>query len=126
SLPQLVFFRILQGLAGGGLQPSSQAILLDTFPRERQGAAMTMFGVAALTGPIVGPTLGGWLVVSYDWRWIFYINLPTGVLAFALSYALLRDPPHLAEQKAALARQPFRFDGIGLGLLAIVMSCWEV
>lgn len=126
SLEQLVLFRVLQGLAGGGLQPSSQAILLDTFPRQQQGTAMTLFGVAALTGPIVGPTLGGWLVVSYDWRWIFYINLPVGVLAFVASYLVLRDPPYLQRQRSELSRQPLRFDGIGLGLLALTMGCWEV
>src|SRR6266576_3919193 len=70
SLRQIILFRVLQGLAGGGLQPSSQGVLLDAFPPEKQGAAMTMFGIAALIGPIVGPTLGGWLVVNYDWRWI--------------------------------------------------------
>jgi DHA2 family multidrug resistance protein len=71
SLGQIILFRVIQGLAGGGLQPSSQAVLLDTFPREKQGAAMTMFGVAALIGPIVGPTLGGYLTDNYNWRWIF-------------------------------------------------------
>ena len=80
SLLQIILFRLMQGLAGGGLQPSSQAILLDSFPPEKQAAA-TMFGVAALVGPIVGPTLGGWLVDNYSWRWIFYINIPTGTLA---------------------------------------------
>ena len=95
ALPQLILFRVLQGLAGGGLQPSSQAVLLDSFPREKQGAAMTMFGVAALLGPIVGPTLGGWLVDTYDWRWIFYINLPVGVIGFLACYALLDDPAYL-------------------------------
>lgn len=126
SLPQLILFRVLQGMAGGGLQPSSQAILLDAFPPERQGAAMTLFGIAALTGPIVGPTLGGWLVVNYDWRWIFYINVPVGVLAFAASYWVLRDPPYLVAERAKLARQPLRFDGIGLGLLALTMTSWEI
>src|SRR5919201_826012 len=92
SLEQLILFRILQGLAGGGLQPSSQAILLDSFPREKQGAAQTMFGVAALLGPTVGPTLGGWLVVNYNWRWIFYINVPVGIVGFLACYALLEDP----------------------------------
>lgn len=126
NLNELILFRILQGLAGGGLQPSSQSILLDAFPRERQGAAMTLFGVAALTAPIVGPTLGGWLVVSYDWRWIFYINLPVGALAFAASYMLLDDPDYLKRQRAELQRQPFRIDAIGVGLLALTMSCWEI
>src|ERR1043165_9059621 len=92
SLEQMILFRVIQGLAGGGLQPSSQGILLDSFPREKQGSAMTMFGVAALIGPIVGPTLGGWLVDNYDWRWIFYINLPFGAVGFLACYLLLEDP----------------------------------
>src|SRR6201987_1476154 len=74
SLEQLILFRVLQGLAGGGLQPSSQAILLDAFPQEKQGSAMTMFGIAALIAPVLGPTLGGWITDNYEWRWIFYIN----------------------------------------------------
>ena len=105
-MPQLILFRVLQGLAGGGLQPSSQAVLLDSFPREKQGAAMTMFGVAALLGPIVGPTLGGWLVDTYNWRWIFYINLPVGVLGFLACYALLDDPAYLKEERAKLKKRP--------------------
>src|SRR5438309_3808745 len=89
NLPQLILFRVLQGLAGGGLQPSSQGILLDSFPREKQGVAMTLFGFAALLAPIVGPTLGGWITDSYSWRWVFFINVPVGLLAFAACYALL-------------------------------------
>jgi MFS transporter, DHA2 family, multidrug resistance protein len=126
SLLQLILFRIIQGMAGGGLQPSSQAILLDAFPREKQGAAQTMFGVAALVGPIVGPTLGGWLVVNYDWRWIFYINVPTGIVGFLACYALLDDPDYLKQERAELKKRPLNFDGIGLGLLALVMASWEV
>ena len=87
---------------------------------------MTMFGIAALLGPVVGPTLGGWLVVTYDWRWIFYINLPVGILGFLACYALLQDPPYLQAERAELKTQPFNFDGIGLGLLALVMASWEV
>src|SRR6516164_9029698 len=86
SLGQIILFRVIQGLAGGGLQPSSQGVLLDAFPPEKQGAAQTMFGVAALLAPVVGPTLGGYLTVQYDWRWIFYINLPVGAIGFVLSY----------------------------------------
>src|SRR6058998_2990631 len=73
-----ILARVLQGLAGGGLQPSSQGILLDAFPPEKQGAAQTLFGIAALLAPVVGPTLGGYLTVNYNWRWIFYINIPVG------------------------------------------------
>ena len=117
---------MIQGLAGGGLQPSSQGILLDSFPPEKQGAAMTMFGIAALLGPVVGPTLGGWLVDTYDWRWIFYINLPVGVIGFLACYALLDDPHYLKQERAELKKRPLNFDGIGLGLLALAMASWEV
>src|SRR5262252_8563906 len=126
NLGQLILFRVIQGLAGGGLQPSSQAVLLDTFPREKQGVAMTLFGLAALLAPVVGPTLGGWITDSYSWRWVFFINIPVGLLAFAACYALLRDPYYLTKQRAELKRQPFSFDAIGLSLLVIVMVCWEV
>ena len=126
SLGQLILFRVVQGLAGGGLQPSSQAVLLDAFPREKQGAAMTLFGLAALLAPVVGPTLGGWLTDQYQWRWIFFINLPVGLLALAGCYFLLRDPDYLVEERKELRRRPFHFDSIGLSLLVIGMVCWEV
>jgi DHA2 family multidrug resistance protein len=126
SLEQLILFRILQGLAGGGLQPSSQGVLLDAFPPEKQGAAMTMFGLAALLAPVVGPTLGGYLTDYYDWRWIFYINLPVGSLAFLMSFLLLEDPDYLKQERAKLRSKPLRLDGIGLGLLALAISAWEV
>jgi MFS transporter, DHA2 family, multidrug resistance protein len=126
SLGQLILFRVFQGLAGGGLQPSSQGVLLDAFPTEKQGVAMTLFGFAALIAPIVGPTLGGWITDSYSWRWIFWINVPVGFLVLAGCYALLRDPDYLVAQRAELRKQLFRFDLIGLSLLVIVMVCWEV
>ena len=126
SLTQIILFRVIQGLAGGGLQPSSQGILIDSFPPEKQGAAMSMFGIAALCGPIVGPTLGGWLVVNYDWRWIFYINVPVGAVALVAAYFLVQDPEYLKDERAKLNRQPLNFDYIGLGLLALAVSCWEI
>jgi len=126
SLGQLILFRVIQGLAGGGLQPSSQSILLDAFPREKQGVAMTLFAFAALIAPIVGPTLGGWITDTYSWRWVFLINVPVGLLALAGCYALLREPDYLIAQRAALRKQPFEFDSIGLSLLAIVAVSWEV
>jgi MFS transporter, DHA2 family, multidrug resistance protein len=126
SLFQIILFRVIQGLAGGGLQPSSQGVLLDSFPPEKQGAAQTLFGIAALLAPIVGPTLGGWLVVNYDWRWIFLINVPVGIVALAAAYFLVDDPDYLKQQRAELRRQPLDFDYIGLGLLALVMSSWEI
>jgi len=126
SLGQLILFRVIQGLAGGGLQPSSQGVLLDAFPPEKQGVAMTLFGLAALLAPVVGPTLGGWLTDQYEWRWIFLINVPNGLLAFAGCYALLRDPDYLTRQRTELRSRPFHFDSIGLSLLIIVMVSWEV
>jgi len=126
SLGQLILFRVVQGLAGGGLQPSSQAVLLDAFPQEKQGIAMTLFGLAALLAPVVGPTLGGWITDSYSWRWVFYLNVPVGLVAFGACYALLRDPDYLVKERAELRRQPLRFDTIGLSLLVIVMVSWEV
>jgi DHA2 family multidrug resistance protein len=126
SLGQLILFRVLQGLAGGGLQPSSQGVLLDAFPVERQGMAMTLFGVAALIAPVVGPTLGGWITDSYSWRWVFWINVPIGLLALGACALTLRDPDYMTEERTALRKQKFSFDGIGLSLLVIVMVCWEV
>ncbi|RBP11433.1 DHA2 family multidrug resistance protein [Roseiarcus fermentans] len=126
NLGQLILFRVIQGLAGGGLQPSSQGVLLDAFPRERQGVAMTLFGFAALLAPVVGPTLGGWITDSYSWRWVFLINVPVGIFALGGCYALLRDPDYLVAERAELRKQPFHFDSIGLSLLVIVMVSWEV
>jgi DHA2 family multidrug resistance protein len=126
TLGQMIFFRIVQGLAGGGLQPCSQGVLLDAFPTEKQGTAMTLFGVAAIIAPIVGPTLGGWLCVNYDWRWIFLVNVPIGVFSLIAAYLVVEDPDYLKTERAELSRQPLSFDYIGLGVLALVMSCWEV
>jgi DHA2 family multidrug resistance protein len=126
SLTQMILFRVIQGLAGGGLQPSSQGVLLDAFPPEKQGTAMTLFGVAAMIAPIVGPTLGGWLCVNYDWRWIFLINVPIGLLALVAAYGVVDDPAYLKRERAELRCQPLNFDYIGLGLLVLIMSCWEI
>ena len=125
SLPQLILYRVIQGLAAGGLQPSGQAILLDSIPSEKQGAAQTMFVIALLVGPIVGPVFSGWLVRNYDWRWIFYVNAPVGLVSFLACYALLEDPDHLRQERAELKKRPLNFDGIGLGLLALVIASWE-
>jgi DHA2 family multidrug resistance protein len=126
SLAQMILFRIIQGLAGGGLQPCSQGILMDSFPPEKQGTAMTLFGVAAILGPIVGPTLGGWLCVNYDWRYIFLINVPIGVVSLIAGYWTVEDPEYLKKEVAELRRGPLNFDYIGLGLLSLVMACWEI
>lgn len=126
ALWQLILFRVIQGLAGGGLQPSSQGVLLDAFPAERQGMAMTLFGLAALIAPVVGPTLGGWITDHYSWRWVFLINVPVGLLATIACALTVQDPPYLREQRAELRQKPFSFDSIGLLLLVVVMVSWEV
>src|SRR6201995_4239004 len=109
GLGQLIVFRVLQGLAGGGLQPSHQGALLSVFPVERQGMAMTLFGLAALIAPVVGPTLGGWITDDYSWRWVFWINIPVGLLALSACAITLRDPEYLTAQRAALRKRPFSF-----------------
>jgi MFS transporter, DHA2 family, multidrug resistance protein len=126
SLGQLILFRVMQGLAGGGLQPSSQGILLDSFPAEKQGAAQTMFGVAALLAPVVGPTLGGYITDEYSWRWIFLINIPVGIAALVLCAMVVRDPEYLQDQRRESKKKPLNFDILGLSLLAMTMVCWEV
>ena len=126
GLGEMILFRVIQGLAGGGLQPCSQGILMDSFPPEKQGTAMTLFAVAAVLGPVVGPTLGGWLCVDYNWRWIFLINVPIGLVSLLAAYPTVEDPEYLKKERAALSGKPLNFDYIGLGLLSLVMACWEV
>ena len=110
SLPMLILWRVVQGVAGGGLQPVSQAILLDTFPAERRAAGMAVYGVAALTAPVLGPTLGGWITDNYSWRWIFYINIPAGLLSLFLNGLLVEDPGYLKREWASLRRRGLRID----------------
>ncbi len=126
SLPMLIASRVLQGLAGGGLQPSSQGILLDAFPKEKAGTAMTIFGIAALLAPVVGPTLGGYITDNYGWRWIFLLNAPVGLLALFLCRRVVVDPPYLEEERATMRREHRRFDTLGLSLLSMTMICWEI
>ena len=101
SLTQLIIFRILQGLTGGGLQPLAQAILLETFPKERHGHAMAAFGIGILLAPILGPTLGGWITDNYSWRWIFYLNLPVGALSLFLMNKFVFDPHYVKRGNGA-------------------------
>jgi DHA2 family multidrug resistance protein len=126
TLGALIAFRVLHGLAGGGLQPSSQGILLDAFPREKQGAAQTLFGIAALLAPVVGPTLGGYITDNYGWRWIFYLNLPVGAFALLVCSMVVTDPPYITEQRERMRKNPSRFDTLGLCLLSVTMVAWEI
>src|SRR5881394_3092219 len=104
SLGLLILFRVIQGVGGGGLQPMAQAILADSFPPQRRGLAFALYGITAVLAPTLGPTLGGWITFNYSWRWIFFINLPVGVLTLALVLRMVEDPPYLARLKAAGVR----------------------
>jgi len=122
SLGMLLLFRVLQGAFGGGLQPMTQAILADSFPPEKRGLAFALYGVSVICGPAIGPTLGGWITDNYSWRWIFYINVPAGILAVLLVSQLVEDPPYLSSMGKSMAR----FDYIGFGLLAIGVGALQV
>src|ERR1700686_2918930 len=95
SLPFLIFFRVIQGACGGGLQPLSQAILLESFPQEKRGQAMAFWALGIVVAPMLGPVAGGWLTDNYSWRWVFYINVPIGALSVLLTYLFIFDPPYL-------------------------------
>lgn len=124
SLGVLIIFRILQGIGGGGLAPSEQAILADTFPPSMRGIAFAVYGMAVVVAPAIGPTLGGWITDNYTWRWIFYINIPVGLLSLFLTSRLVEDPPYLAEERAK--RGVFRVDYVGLGLIALAIACLQL
>jgi DHA2 family multidrug resistance protein len=123
TLGALIVFRILQGLGGGALQPMSQAILVESFPREKHGMAMAVYGMGVVFAPVIGPTLGGWLTDNYSWRWIFLINLPFGILSLALTAWLVHDPPYLVRKSFG---NGLKVDYIGFGLLALGLGALEV
>ena len=120
SLGMLVFARILQGAGGGALQPIAQAVLLESFPKEKRGQAMAVFGMGIVVAPIIGPTMGGWITDNYSWRWIFYINVPVGILAMLMANAFIEDPPYIRSQK------PGRIDYIGFGLMALGLASLQL
>jgi len=122
SLPLLIFFRVLQGAGGGGLQPSEQAILADTFPPAKRGMAFAMYGMAVVVAPALGPTIGGWITDNYSWRWIFFMNIPIGILSVFLTSLLVSDPPWLKGKKTS----GIKVDYIGFGLLALGLGALQV
>src|SRR5437773_8209833 len=122
NLGAIILFRVLQGAGGGGLQPMAQAILADTFPPEKRGLAFAMYGITAVMAPTIGPTLGGWITFNYSWRWIFFINLPVGILALGLVLRLIEDPPYLSRLKAA----GVKLDYIGIALLAVGVGALQI
>jgi DHA2 family multidrug resistance protein len=122
SLGWLVFFRVLQGLGGGGLGPSEQSILADTFPPAKRGMAFAVYGMAVVLAPAIGPTLGGFITDHYNWRWVFFINVPVGIASLFLSNHFVTDPPHLKEMKGKTGG----IDYIGLSLIALGLGTLEV
>jgi DHA2 family multidrug resistance protein len=120
SLGMIIVARIVQGAGGGALQPLAQAVLLESFPPERRGAAMAVYGMGVVVAPIVGPTLGGWITDNYSWRWIFYINLPVGLLALVMTQAFLEDPPYVRGDRRR------RIDYVGFGLMAIWLATLQI
>jgi len=120
SLPTLICARILQGLGGGAMVPIAQAIMLESFPRQKRGAAMAIFAQGVVVAPILGPTLGGWITDSYSWRWIFYINLPVGIFAWIMGEWLVEDPPYIQRNKGAT------IDYIGFSLLAVWLATLQI
>ena len=132
TLGILVLCRVLQGVGGGGLQPSEQAILADTFPPQQRGMAFAIYGVAVVTAPAIGPTLGGWITDSFDWRWIFFINIPVGALSLFLTSFMLEDPPYLIQERLQKLKSKLHVDywgiifvALGLGFLQIVLDKGE-
>jgi DHA2 family multidrug resistance protein len=123
SLGWLVFFRLLQGLGGGGLQPSTQAILVDTFPPRQRGMGMAVYGITVVVAPVIGPTLGGWITDNFSWRWIFFINVPVGIVSLLLTSRLITDPPYLQRRAGA---ERFRIDYVGIALLSIGLGTLQM
>jgi DHA2 family multidrug resistance protein len=122
SLGLLLFFRVLQGAGGGGLQPMAQAILADTFPPEQRGLAFALYGITAVTAPTIGPTLGGWITFNYSWRWIFFINLPVGIATLFLVYTFVEDPPYIKKLREA----GIKLDYVGFALLTLGVGALQV
>jgi DHA2 family multidrug resistance protein len=122
TLPLLVVARVLQGAGGGGLQPSEQAILADSFPPEKRGMAFAMYGMAVVVAPAIGPVLGGWITDNFNWHWIFFINIPIGFLSLFLTQRMVEDPPWLKEER----KSGVGIDYIGLSLIVIGIGCFQL
>jgi DHA2 family multidrug resistance protein len=122
SLPMLIVLRVLQGVGGGGLQPSERAILADTFPPEKRSLAFSLYGMAVVLAPAIGPTVGGWITDNYTWRWIFFLNIPVGIISLLLTSRIVEDPPYLKKVRERTGE----IDGIGIGLLALSIGALQI
>ena len=125
TLPLLVFCRVLQGIGGGGLAPSEQAILADTFPPEKRGQAFAMYGLAVVCAPAIGPTLGGYITDNFDWRWIFFLNVPICLISLFLTSRIVEDPPYVKKQVKESQKGGIKLDFLGFGLLALTFGSLE-
>ena len=125
SLPLLIFFRILQGAGGGGLAPSEQAILADTFEPKDRGKAFAIYGIAVVCAPAIGPTLGGYITDNFDWRWIFFINVPVAIISLFLTNRIVEDPPHIVKEVKEMRKKGLNLDFFGFLLLAIGFGSLE-
>src|SRR5277367_534010 len=125
SLPLLIFFRVLQGAGGGGLAPSEQAILADTFEPKDRGKAFAIYGIAVVCAPAIGPTLGGYITDNFNWRWIFFINVPVAIISLYLTNRIVEDPPHIVEEVKAMQKKGLNLDFTGFFLLAIGFGSLE-
>jgi MFS transporter, DHA2 family, multidrug resistance protein len=126
NLQSLIFFRILQGLSGGGMAPSEQSILADTFPPEKRAQAFALYGIAVIIAPTVGPTLGGWITDNFSWHWIFFINVPFGILSLSLVQWLLVEPQALVEERRERLKHGLKVDWIGFVLVTVWLGCLEI
>lgn len=125
DLNSLIFFRIFQGIGGGGLQPLSQSILLETFPKHQYGKAMAIYGMGIILAPIFGPMLGGWISDNFSWRWIYYINIPIGVISVLMTYLVIEDPPYLKRERLKIDYPGIIFLSLGIGCLQVVLDKGE-
>jgi len=124
TLGMLVLFRVMQGFGGGGLATSEQSILADTFSPEKRGMAFAVYGMAVVLAPAIGPTLGGWITDNFSWRWIFYINVPVGLISLYLTQKIVEDPPYIAVERQKMLKNPI--DKLGLGLITVGIGCLQV
>jgi MFS transporter, DHA2 family, multidrug resistance protein len=126
SLGMLVLFRVLQGAGGGGLAPSEQAILADTFPAHQRGLGFAVYGMAVVIAPAIGPTIGGWITDNYSWHWIFFINIPIGILSLFLTHRLVEDPPYLKREQQRVSHAKSGIDYIGFALIVLGIGALQI